>query len=313
MRSFTYHEGQREIQQEAKTTQLADTLSSWVGPVARFAGRADLIVLARLDNHKELQIAVMSGAAPLVSTREIGQDILIQFPQALASHILPETLIGGIAISPSEYLRARIYGTVKQGEGTLELRCQNAMNNCRKYIYPSVSVGQALHIGPHSRQLRPLDDPDVLRILAKTVTSFLVTAQPDESPDVSHRGGEPGFLEYDPAQRHIQWTDYLGDGMFMSAGNIRATGKFKLIAFDLETGDGVEVACIEGGYQNLRPSRKERVESLIQSEEPFEVQGKMGGTVEAVYVLHQLCHPRQHIAKKQPVTSCTPVEEQYFD
>lgn len=313
MRPFTYHVGQRAIQQEAKSTIIADKLSSWVGPVARNAERADLIVLAKLDAHKELQITVMSGAAPLVSAQEIEEEILIHLPQALADHIPPDTLIGGIVISPSEYARSRIYGRLKQADGVLELRCQNAVTNCRKYIYPSIATGQTPQIGPASRQSRAADDPDVIRILSTAVTSFLATAQPDGTPDVSHRGGEPGFLEYNPATCRIEWIDYFGDGVFMSAGNIRASGTFSLLVFDLETGDGIELQCVEGDYQNLRPSRKERTQGLIQNKKAFEVQGKMGGKVEAVYYLHQVCQPRVRIDKKRLVTACSTVEEQNND
>jgi hypothetical protein len=310
MRPVTFHVSQRAIQQEAKTTQLADRLSSWVGPVARYAQRADLILLARLDTGSGLQVTVLSGAAPLVAVQELEQDILLCFPQALAKHIAPETLIRGLVINPGEYARSRLYGRLKQADSALELRCQNAITNCRKYIYPSVSAGQSLHIGPSSRHLCRVDDPQVIRILARAVTTFLVTAQPDGSPDVSHRGGEPGFLEYDPVLRRIEWTEYFGDGLFMSAGNIRATGQFKLIVFDLETGDGLELDCVEGDYRNLRPSRTDRVESLLQNQKAFEVQGKIAGTVEAVYFLHHLCHPRQRIDKKQIVTACSTVAEQ---
>jgi hypothetical protein len=129
-------------------------------------------------------------------------------------------------------------------------------------------------------------------------------------PDVSHRGGEPGFLIYDAAAKRIEWTEYLGDGMFVSVGNIRALSKFTLLVLDLDSGDAPEIYG-SGDYQNIRTSRKQRIDPLVQSKEPYPIQGRMLGSVEEVCYLHQLCHPRQIIEKTARVTCASSVADQF--
>jgi hypothetical protein len=174
---------------------------------------------------------------------------------------------------------------------------------------PSVSLGSELLIGPGSSEPLSLDDPIITEILSRAETSFLSTVTPDGAPDVSHRGGQAGFLKYEAASAQISWTEYLGDGMFVSAGNLRSGGLFALLVLDITTGNGV-VLHGEANYTNLRGSRHERVDALIQDTEPFAVQGKTAGTVKSVILLKDLCHPRQKVDKIVRITACSTTDEQ---
>jgi hypothetical protein len=313
MRRLEFHEVQQKLHEEARTTKVAENLSTWVGPIVRYAELADLIVLARLDASGELQLAAMSGTPPLVVAAEQDERILIRFPQALANHIPLETELSGIVISPGELRRARINGQLHPVDGALEFACETGFTWCRKYITPSVSDRRDLHYGPVAMEARALDDADVVRIVSNALMSFVITATPDGSPYISHRGGEPGFLDYDPSARSIRWTEYLGDGLLLSAGNIRAAASFKLVALDLDSGDGVELTCAEAGYTNLRPSRQQRVDPLVQSHEPYAVQGKTSGVVRSARYLRQICHPRRVIERTPSVNACSAVDEQAPD
>lgn len=51
----------------------------------------------------------------------------------------------------------------------------------------------------------------------------------------------------------------MGDGIFKSAGNVRATGKFTLLVPDMESGDAVELVGA-GKYTNTRPERRLRLD-----------------------------------------------------
>lgn len=313
MRPLEFHKIQRELHEEAKTTTVADNLSTWVGPVVRYAEIADLILLTRIDQNGDLQLAAMSGAPPLVSATESDERILIHFPKAISSYIAPGEALSGVVISPGELRRARITGKLNPVDDELVLDCDNAFTWCRKYITPSISERRDVLIGPAAIEPRPLDDADVIRIVASCVMAFVITAAPSGTPYISHRGGEPGFLAYDAVARRIQWTEYLGDGLLLTAGNIRAGERFKLLVLDLESGDGVELACSEGGYTNLRPSRRQRVDPLIQSHEPYSVQGQSYGVVQSARYLRQICHPRRVIERKPSVTACSAVDEQAPD
>jgi hypothetical protein len=154
-----------------------------------------------------------------------------------------------------------------------------------------------------------LDDPWLARLLARAETSFLASISPDGGPDVAHRGGPPGFLTLDATNGRLSWPEYVGDGVFKSAGNLGATGAFTLLVPDLETGDGVELVG-DGNYTNLRPERKMRLDALVQHKDPFPVQGVIESRVCAAYRLAGVLSPRQRIDKALKVTSCSTVDEQ---
>jgi hypothetical protein len=155
----------------------------------------------------------------------------------------------------------------------------------------------------------PANDPWLAGLLARTETSFLASIGPDGGPDVAHRGGPPGFLELDPSGRRLTWPEYVGDGVFKSAGNVRATGIMTLLVPDHESGDGVELVG-RGEYRNIRPERRQRVDSLVQHRDPFPVQGQITCEVTRAVRLRQLLHPRQRIERAIKVTSRSTVDEQ---
>ncbi|MEQ1692975.1 MAG: pyridoxamine 5'-phosphate oxidase family protein [Gemmatimonas sp.] len=301
MRPFQYHDGQREIQREANSVPAADKLSTWVGPVAAYANEADLIVLACTDADV-LHIAALSGPAPLASATDVGGEITVSLPDRLTSLLAVDRPWGGIVINPETARRSRVAGRPTRNGSRVEIPCTVAFTNCRKYMTPTRSTGTSGHLGPTAQEPRASDDAWIVDTLARGETAFLVTATPNGAADVSHRGGQPGFLRYDAATGGITWTEYLGDGMFVSTGNLRRESRFALIVLDYDTGDAVRLDG-EARYTNVRRDRRERVDALLQAAEPFPVQGTMEATVERASRLVQFCQPRTRVERRTRITS----------
>jgi hypothetical protein len=307
MTPLTYHHGQLAIQAEAKTTAVAEHLASWVGPVTEFARGADLVLLAAPDEEQTLRFSVLAGQAPILDVAVEG-DPLVRFPSEFSSR-LPIGRCGGLVINLALARRARLNGVIAANDGGRELAAAETFTLCRKYMAPSIALDATARLGPDSRRSLSLDDPLLAGLLARAETSFLASISPDGGPDVAHRGGPPGFLTLDAANRRLSWPEYVGDGVFKSAGNLRATGAFTLLVPELDTGDGVELVG-EGTYTNLRPERKMRLDALVQHKEPFPVQGVIESRVHAAYRLTGVLSPRRRIDKALKVTSSSSVEEQ---
>jgi uncharacterized protein len=62
---------------------------------------------------------------------------------------------------------------------------------------------------------------------------FLATADAEGQPDVSHKGGVPGFVRTVDDQT-LAFPDYDGNGMFKSLGNILVNPKVGLLFIDFE-------------------------------------------------------------------------------
>jgi uncharacterized protein len=307
MAPLTYHHGQLSIQAEAKTTAVAEHLASWVGPVTEFTRGADIVLLAAPDEGQRLRFTVLSGQAPLLDV-DTHDEPVVRFPSAFSSR-LPTGRCGGLVINLALARRARLNGVMAANDGVHELAAAETFTLCRKYMAPSIALEAVARLGPDCRQTLPLDDPWLGGLLARAETSFLASISPDGGPDVAHRGGPPGFILLDAANGRLSWPEYVGDGVFKSAGNVRATGAFTLLVPDLDTGDGVELVG-EGKYTNLRPERKLRLDALVQHKEPFPVQGVIESRVHAAYRLTGVLSSRRRIEKALKVTSCSTVDEQ---
>jgi uncharacterized protein len=330
MPPLTYHTGQLAIQAEAKTTHIAERLAQWIGPVAEFSSEADLLLFAMVNGvngEGTLNFSVLSGKAPLITissesriglrhqadSNSVTGDLSLRFQPGLSPHVTAPTPCGGLAINYANARRARINGTLlpvmKGSEQCSELVTSETFTLCRKYIAPSLAASDTPHLGPVARQALELDDPWLQALVNQSESFFLATISLDGGPDVAHRGGPAGFLQLYSNSQRLSWQEFVGNGVFKSAGNIRATGRMTLLIPDLASGDGVEISGI-ATYSNLRAGRQQRTNPLEQHSEDFPVQGIIECEIQRAVRLRQLMSPRRPLATDGKITSCAPVDVQ---
>lgn len=303
---IVYHAGQIEVQTEANTRPVADKLAHWVGPIAEFMAVADLVVLATPVDDR-LRFSALSGRPPLLDVVGPGSVALrASLPIAMPGD---SVRIGALAISLAQRRRARLNGELNIGDQDAVLDATETFTNCRKYVAPSVALEDATHVGPAARVAIRLDDPAVAAILARAETAFLASVSPDGSPDVSHRGGPPGFLTLDAGAALLTWPEYVGDGMLKSAGNVRASGRVALLVVDLASGDAIELTG-RAAYETLMTRQRARTEGLERHRDPFPHQGRITMHVETVERLNRMITPRRPIAEVPKLNSSSPLEEQ---
>jgi hypothetical protein len=297
--ALQYHAGQIQVQEEANTRPVAEMLAGWVGPVGQFASVADLIILATAQEDGRLRFASVSGPAPLIV---VSGARAISLPLLELPYDADGELAGGIAISLSQLRRARINGRLSFESGSWVLEAEEAFTNCRKYIAPSLALVEEPHAGPVMRSGVALDDPWLRGVIARAETSFLASVSPDGQPDVSHRGGLPGFLELDASAETLRWREYVGDGMLKTAGNIRATGLASLLVLEIDTGDAVELSG-RAVYTTLRSNKEARESGLEQHRERYPVQGAMEMRIHSASRLTGFALRRKRLDKALRVTS----------
>lgn len=307
MRPLQYHPGQLAIQTEANTRILADNLAHWVGPVAEFAEVADLLLFASEGDDSDLHFTVLSGGAPLA---EATGDSAVAINPPDDGFRMPTGRVGGLAINMEAARRVRINGDIHYEGDVAVLELEEAFTLCRKYVAPMVALDESRRAGPLSCATTPVDNVKLIALLDAASTMFLASSAPDGAPDVAHRGGPSGFITYDAASGSITWPEFLGDGIFKSAGNVRATGRCTLLIPDFATGDALEIICSGADYVNHRASRRERMAPLVQDGKPYALQGEITAHVERVTLLPALTHPRVTAATRDLVTSCSEVYEQ---
>ncbi|TAK76389.1 MAG: pyridoxamine 5'-phosphate oxidase family protein [Dehalococcoidia bacterium] len=305
MRPLLYHAGQIEVQAEANSRDLADRMAHWVGPAGKFAEQADLLLFAAPDEAGVLQFVVVSGKAPLVSA---GADA-IHIPSARAP-LFRDGAYGALAINLGEARRVRLNGRMRLDPAGGALEVEEAFTLCRKYLTRSTPLRpDGVHVGPEGSEPVRLDDGWVRRIVEGADTSFLASTAPGGEPDVAHRGGPAGFLNLDVSKRQLSWPEYVGDGVFKSAGNVRATGRMTLLVPDFETGDAVAIVG-RAEYTNERVLRAERRDPLEQHRTAHPVQGYMRCNIDSALRLRAVMHPRERHLASEAINSASSTDEQ---
>lgn len=143
--------------------------------------------------------------------------------------------IGLLGIELHTRRRNRLNGTLRRGAGARAgLKVVESFGNCPQYITLRDTVpGQA---GTQAEVLPQLDD--AAQWLIASASTFFVATYSDQGErrvDVSHRGGEPGFVQMEDDGSLIV-PDYEGNRFFSTLGNILLNGKAGLVFVDFETG-----------------------------------------------------------------------------
>ena len=84
-----------------------------------------------------------------------------------------------------------------------------------------------------------LTDED--RALIRAADTFLLgTTHPERGNDASHQGGTPGFVRVGDGQ--LWWSDYPGNNMFNSFGNLAVDPAAALLFADFGTGQTLHLS-----------------------------------------------------------------------
>ena len=77
-------------------------------------------------------------------------------------------------------------------------------------------------------------------LIERSTMFFLATADADGWPDVSYKGGNPGFVRC-LDRRTVAFPSYDGNGMFRSLGNILVNDRVGLLFVDFEKPDRLRI------------------------------------------------------------------------
>lgn len=155
--------------------------------------------------------------------------------------------IGVLGLDFGNRRRNRMHGKIARidAEG-FDVAVAQSYGNCPKYISTRrivERVGTPTVIRPVARAELTSDD---IALIEKADTFFIAThhldgsGQPYEGADISHRGGNPGFVRTENANRLVI-PDYQGNNLFNTLGNLLANPAADLLFMDFETGDLLHV------------------------------------------------------------------------
>jgi ferredoxin-NADP reductase/predicted pyridoxine 5'-phosphate oxidase superfamily flavin-nucleotide-binding protein len=181
-------------------------------------------------------------------------------PHTLQLHIEPDAAdpadagmheghsLGLLGIDLLTRRRNRMNGTITGQEAdSLDIAVGQSFGNCPQYIQKRVveyTRDPRTPSGVPAIALHSLDER--ARTMISRADTFFVASYADEEDgkrkvDVSHRGGQPGFVRLD-ADGGLTIPDFAGNLFFNTLGNILSNNKAGLVFADFATGDLLQLS-----------------------------------------------------------------------
>ncbi|MFI0452489.1 pyridoxamine 5'-phosphate oxidase family protein [Actinomadura sp. 6N118] len=234
------HPGEAALQHRMGVTRDgwgSASVDAEIPPVAaEFLRQQRLLVLGAADDDGAMwadAIVGPPGFATPVDARSIAVD---RRPALLEPLIADEAReVGMLAIEPPTRRRMRVNGTVSAAGDGLLIRTEQVYANCPKYIQTREIVdGVAGHERGAARTSRTLTAAQ-REWIDRADTFFVATHASGQGADVSHRGGNPGFVRASGEDRLV-WPEYVGNSMYMTLGNLELDPVCGLLFVDWKNG-----------------------------------------------------------------------------
>ncbi|MER6126427.1 pyridoxamine 5'-phosphate oxidase family protein [Streptomyces sp. NPDC001795] len=239
-----YHAGSRTVQDRVGVRGQADHVGRAVGdtlkPVAAaFLELQPLLVLGAADPvGGGVWASPVSGAPGFVratSPRRISVAGGVAPADPLARALTAEGVpVGTIALDPRTRRRMRLNGRARPTPRGLAIEADQVFSNCPKYLQKRKSYETVADRAPGKPQRGDELTVEQQEFVSRADTFFLATVHADGA-DVSHRGGNPGFVRA-ASPRELSWRDYPGNSMFLTLGNLAADPRAGLLFLDWTTG-----------------------------------------------------------------------------
>ena len=147
-----------------------------------------------------------------------------------------------LAIDYASKLRVRVNGLGKFRDGRLHLEVEESFGNCNQYI--SEPRQDSEEEKALARATVPVKDATKLKPAEREriegARRFIFASASARGADVSHRGGEAGFVK--AGESEIVFPDYPGNNMFATLGNLLEDGRCALLFPAYGDGRSLQVA-----------------------------------------------------------------------
>lgn len=215
------------------------------------------LLLGALDDQGQPWATMLAGPPGFVHTPDAWQMDIATAPSAtdpVLKRLSPGAPVGVLGLEPHTRRRNRMNGEVAAfGDAGLSIAVVQSFGNCPKYIQARAPGLREVVGAPGAAQvLGPALDAEAIARVQQADTLFIASASaaqpggaPNEGVDVSHRGGEPGFVHAEPIAQGVVLSlpDYPGNQFFNTLGNLALHPLAGLLVVDYEGGGLLHIAA----------------------------------------------------------------------
>jgi uncharacterized protein len=257
--SSPWHDGERRLQSmlgdEARLAELGKRVIRNHLPEQhrQFYAQLPFIVIGSVDDAGRPWAGLLTGApgflvSPDPRALEIGHSHDPSDPVWRGIH--DAAAVGLLGIELETRRRNRLNGAIEHiGPTGFRVGVEHSFGNCPRYIRPRVAEAVPDPIRAFAGEVEALERLDAAaRKLIESADTLFVASYVDDAGDpphrqvdVSHRGGEPGFVRV-AEDGTLIIPDYPGNRFFNTLGNIIANPRAGLVFVDFVTGDVLQLS-----------------------------------------------------------------------
>jgi predicted pyridoxine 5'-phosphate oxidase superfamily flavin-nucleotide-binding protein len=235
-----FHDGERAVQARVGMS-FPGRIRDVIPPIAaQFAAPREFCVVSGLGDDRRVWTTMLAGPPGFV--RADGEHALRVRALPHRGDPLATVLTGGGPaglLLYDDHRRKRVNGTARAVGDGLVIDADQVFSNCGRYISDRRGIAiDRLPVEATAGRELSWGQRDLVR---GSDTFFIGSRHPDGSADCSHRGGNPGFVRIDAADR-LSWPDYDGNNMFMTLGNITLDPRVGLLFLDWTRGTLLQVS-----------------------------------------------------------------------
>jgi predicted pyridoxine 5'-phosphate oxidase superfamily flavin-nucleotide-binding protein len=239
-----FHSGEIAVQERAGVRDIAQDVGEGIADhlplgASEFLERRQMAVLGTVDSHGSVWASVVTGDPGFIET--VDDRTLRITTHTTSSDPLVRNLAseGHIALFAPDFVssrRVRVNGRCVIRNGAIYLTTDEVYGNCRRYLQERIFIGK--------RETQAAEKKGSVAITLSAVqqqqishadTFFIATDNPERGADVSHKGGNPGFVRVRDEKR-IAFPDYNGNRMFNTLGNVTVNPRAGLLFIDFDSG-----------------------------------------------------------------------------
>ena len=268
-----YHSGERLAQEYAGETTQAEfngqAIEKFIIDGAiNFISEQEYAIVSITDDADNVWASVLSGDRGFLNAID-PKNILIDINavdigenDVFWTVVEKNKKIGMLIIELDSRRRLRINGTVSHVDNnSVHIKVQESYPNCMKYIQRRHIVERSSWTSDFQNKFstgNTLSEPQK-SLIRNADTFFIGTANPKGNLDVSHRGGNPGFVEF-VDDKTLRIPDYQGNSMFNTFGNLLVNNHAGVVFWDFDKGIALQMTGTARIYWN-QPTNEEKITS----------------------------------------------------
>ncbi|WP_433499692.1 pyridoxamine 5'-phosphate oxidase family protein [Sphaerimonospora sp. CA-214678] len=207
---------------------------------AEFLRAQRMIVIGTPDRDGRVWATALTGPPGFVAASGARTIVIGALPTVPPAEIFDtEHDLGTLAIEPMTRRRMRANGRARRDGDRLLLLTDQVYANCSRYLQRREMSGEVPGTA-RTAQVGAALSAEQQTSIRDADTFFIATHADGLGSDVSHRGGDPGFVQVVDGRRLI-FPDYAGNLMYMTLGNLELNPMAGLLFLDWKTGDALHL------------------------------------------------------------------------